>query len=314
MKFGRMVRRTWNLWKTRRFYATVPGFLLVFWDKVLSAKPLWPLPGRGWVYHLRLAGDSRPFSLRCGTSDLIVLLELLANGEYAPAIERLSGDCRTVVDLGANAGFSLRLWAKSFPECLIYAAELDAENAVACRKNLELAGISSRVALAEVCLVGKKRPVFIDRSGGNCGLRATDAAVGGRAITGTTMEEFLESSGVPEEIDLLKCDIEGGESEIFKNCSGWINRCRVIVVETHAPYSADELLRDIDSAGGIICKFKRYGKSIEQYQLVMVELGGRSGRGLGGAAPLAGTGSAHEPSGGGGDHSLPKSPGAAPAL
>jgi FkbM family methyltransferase len=276
MKFSLMLKRTWHLWKTRQFYATTPGFLLVFWDKILSAKPRWPLPGRGQVYRLQLAGDPRPFSLRRGTSDLIVLLEIFAKGEYAPAVERLKGDCRTVVDLGANAGFSIRQWADSFPDCTIYAAEMDSENAMACRKNIELAGITHRVILTEVCLVGKKRQVFIDRSGGNCGVHATDTAAGGAAIMGTTMEEFLESAGVPQQIDLLKCDIEGGESEIFKNCAGWINRCRVIVAETHTPYNVDELLQDIKNAGGSIREFRRYGKNIDAYQLVMVELGAKA--------------------------------------
>lgn len=273
MKTSQMLKRTWHLWKTREFYATTTGFLSAFWDKILSAQPRWPIPGRGQVYRLQLTGDPHPFLLRRGTSDLIVLLELFVNGEYAPAVARLGGDCRTVVDLGANAGFSIRLWANSFPDCRIYAAELDADNASACRKNLEIAGITPRVTLAEICVVGKKRHVFVDRSGGACGLRATDTATGGSSVPGTTMEEFLDASGVPEQIDLLKCDIEGGESEIFKNCAGWINRCRIIVAETHAPYCVDELLRDINNAGGKIREFRRYGKNIDQYQLVMVELG-----------------------------------------
>ncbi len=271
MKIRQMGKRTWDHWKMRKFYATKTGFLFAFWDKILAATK-WPLPGRGRVYHLLLTGNTHPFSLRCGTTDLIILLELLAGGEYAPAITRLAGRCGTIVDLGANAGFTVRLWADSFPDCRIFAAELDADNVRACQANFELAGIGPRVVLAEVCLVGTKRPVCIDRSGGKCGFRATDTAVGGPAIIGTTMEEFLENCGVPERIDLLKCDIEGGESDIFKNCSAWIRRCRIVVAETHAPYTADELLDDIRRAGGVINEVQRYGKKGSGYDLVMVAL------------------------------------------
>ncbi len=271
MKIGKMARRTWDLWKARGFYTTKTGFLLAFWDKILSTSK-WPLPGRGGVYHLLVTGNPRPFELRRGTTDLIILLELLAGGEYAPAVTRLSGRCQTVVDLGANAGFSIRLWADTFPECRIFAAELDSENVRACRANIELAGIAQRVVLDEVCLVGRKRTVYIDRSGGKCGIRASDAVSGGSPVVGTTMEEFLGNNGVPEKIDLLKCDIEGGEGEIFKNCSAWINRCRVIVVETHAPYNAEELLEDIRSAGGMISEFRCYGKKGCGYDLVVVAL------------------------------------------
>jgi FkbM family methyltransferase len=276
MKIGQMARRSWDHWKMRRFYATKAGFLLAFWDKILAATG-WPLPGRGRVYHLLLTGNPHPFSLRCGTTDLIILLELLAGGEYAPAVARLAGRCRTVVDLGANAGFTVRLWADSFPICRIFAAELDAGNVRACKANLRLAGVEQRVVLAEVCLVGKKRPVHIDRSGGECGFRATETSASGPEIIGTTMEEFLENCGVPERIDLLKCDIEGGESDIFKNCSAWIRRCRIVVAETHAPYTADELLDDIRRAGGVINEVQRYGKKGLGYDLVMVALDGNDG-------------------------------------
>ena len=276
MKINWMVRRIKAFWKLRHTYATTPGFLLAFWDKILNVNPRWPLPGRGRPYTLRLAGMPRPFSLRRGTSDLLILLEVFANCEYAPVVARLGGECRTVVDLGANAGFSLRLWAEAFPACRVYAAELDADNIAACRRNIGLGGIGTRVVVAQACLLGTKRPVFIDRSFDKCGLRATDRHGDEAPIMGTTMEEFLTDCGVPEQIDLLKCDIEGGESDIFKNCAGWIRRCRFMVAEVHAPYSVLEMIDDICRAGAHIRNYQCEGKNSE-LTLVIVEFGEDTG-------------------------------------
>ena len=52
-------------------------------------------------------------------------------------------------------------------------------------------------------------------------------------------------------IDLLKCDIEGSEAELFADCQAWINRVRNLVVELHQPYSAGQFCEDIRRGGGV---------------------------------------------------------------
>ncbi len=272
MRIGWVLRRIAAFWETRRAYAGNVYFFLAFYDKIVSVKRRWPLPGRGRGYQLRMAGKSQPFSMRRGTTDLLILLEIFVKGEYIPVVSGLNGNCRTIVDFGANAGFSARLWTQAFPDCSVYAAELDSDNCAACRRNINLGGISNRVHLAQVCLVGHKRPVYIDRSFGKCGLRPTDKQTTEPPVMGTTVEEFLASVGVPDQIDLLKCDIEGAESELFKNCSGWIGRCRTIVAETHAPYNAQELVADIRKAGGKVKDHRRFGKENADLQLVFIDL------------------------------------------
>jgi hypothetical protein len=52
-----------------------------------------------------------------------------------------------------------------------------------------------------------------------------------------------------DKIDLLKCDIEGTESELFANCKDWISRVDHLIVETLAPYRVADLTQHLREAG-----------------------------------------------------------------
>jgi hypothetical protein len=52
------------------------------------------------------------------------------------------------------------------------------------------------------------------------------------------------------EIDLLKCDIEGGEAALFRGGPGWLSRVRAVLAEVHDPYTAEALVADVRASGG----------------------------------------------------------------
>jgi hypothetical protein len=58
-------------------------------------------------------------------------------------------------------------------------------------------------------------------------------------------------AGIPstQEIDLLNCDIEGAEAELFGDCSSWIKRVRHMVVELHLPYTTEAFLSALEASG-----------------------------------------------------------------
>ena len=66
----------------------------------------------------------------------------------------------------------------------------------------------------------------------------------GDAVEVMTMPQVLESTEVESSIDLLKCDIEGAESQVLADCAGWIGRVRNLVIELHAPYTREAFLAD----------------------------------------------------------------------
>ena len=62
-----------------------------------------------------------------------------------------------------------------------------------------------------------------------------------------TMDSLL--AGVPDTIDLLKCDVEGAERELFESCSSWLPHIRLASVECHHPYTQEDLLSALRANG-----------------------------------------------------------------
>lgn len=227
--------------------------------------PRAPLPWRNKVTAVRVVGVPDPLYVRLGTSDWLVVEELFALDEYAPLIKRKLAGVRTVVDLGANVGYSLRLWEAVFPSAVLIAVEPDAENVEMCRRNAARSREQGRLRLVQACVAGRSREVCLDRSGGAWGYSMQEvdtiaSKVPGdvEAVPAMTLPEILSDVGLDPSvpIDLLKCDIEGSEKEVFADCASWIGRVRNMVVEVHGAYTADQFLDDLRRAGG---RFELYG-------------------------------------------------------
>lgn len=90
------------------------------------------------------------------------------------------------------------------------------------------AGENCKVIAA--CIGGHERTVSLANDDGGWGYRMIDAADG--TVPVLTMPSLLAQSGLSE-IDVLKCDIEGAEAELFADCREWIGRVRTMVVECH---------------------------------------------------------------------------------
>ena len=72
-----------------------------------------------------------------GSPDLWILDELFRGGEYKAVVESDLGDVRQIVDLGANAGISIRYWLNRWPDARVIGVEPD-------EFNFELAGLNAR--------------------------------------------------------------------------------------------------------------------------------------------------------------------------
>ncbi|NNM85723.1 MAG: FkbM family methyltransferase [Phycisphaerales bacterium] len=233
---------------TAGIYADVGSYLRRRYDRLLTKHRQWPLPGRRTAYTMRLRNASAPFVCRYESTDFPTLREIFIDREYDAALEHIPADCKLILDLGANAGYSVRLWLERFVECRVIAAEPDCQNAAILRCNMQLANASERVKLREVCVVGAARSVQLDRSGGDWGVRIAPANDGQLAVPGITVADLLAENGNPQ-VDLAKCDIEGAEAEVFSDCSAWIHRLRYLIIEVHPPYSGARLLADLTKAG-----------------------------------------------------------------
>jgi FkbM family methyltransferase len=192
----------------------------------------------------------KPFYLRLGSSDLQLHQTIRFRGEYRPVMtDRLTGPINQVVDLGANAGYTIRLWRELFPNARIIGVEPDPDNMRICRLNAEsLSGV--RLDLVQSCVDGKPGTVWLDRSSAEHQFRM----VGGRTprsieVDALTVPQILERTGADHEIGLLKCDVQGAEQAIFADCAHWISRVKNMIVEVHPPYGPENLLADLARNG-----------------------------------------------------------------
>jgi FkbM family methyltransferase len=230
------------------------------------------MPGHGRIVGLRIQDAPRPVYIRLGTSDLWVFHEIFLDLEYAAVKAARPAGVRTIVDLGSNIGLSVRYWRTLYPEAAIVAVEPDAANMAVCRRNAAAAG-GPETLLVQACVAGSRRAVSLDRSAPAWAFKIREAgdpaASSDDRIDALTMTDILDQAGIVGEIDLLKCDIEGAEAEVFAHCGDWIRRVRTLIVELHAPYTRDLLLRDL-AAGGFAGKVSSL-KQMDGVHVLMIE-------------------------------------------
>lgn len=209
------------------------------------------LPFRSRVCRVHVRGLAHDLAIRLGTSDADVVEEIFGAGEYREVVDSLLTPPRTVVDLGANIGVSLSYWNQHFPNARLIAVEPDEANFRLCKLNAAMGGYARRLTAFQVCVAGHPRQVSLERSGGAWGISMREREYGTDrpAVSATTLPELLRQAEVDGEIDLLKCDIEGAEREVFATASTWLPRVRHLVIELHAPYLQDAFLADVVQSG-----------------------------------------------------------------
>lgn len=206
--------------------------------------------GAGRAVSVRLVRSPTPFFMRLGSTDFHTALEVFEGGEYEAVLAAVK-DARVVVDFGSNIGISCLLWRHQWPGCVLVAVEPDADN-------LRVAEMNLRVfAPAQDGVPTHLIPAAIWSRSGNCELDRSEGAWSYRIDPGRsagsvpmmTCEQVLSVIPPDSPIDLLKCDIEGAEVELFANAGPWLQRVVHLVVETHAPYDLRQLEADLTRAG-----------------------------------------------------------------
>jgi FkbM family methyltransferase len=250
-----------------------------------------PGPGLGEVVSVWPRGLSRPVRARLGTSDFMVIEDLLVHGgggaddgrgEYDAAMDAAARVCGgadkvgLVLDLGANIGIAAVMFADRFPEARVVAVEPEAENFKLLEMNTGSVD-GSRTRCVRACVGATRRTVVLDRSahGGEPWAIAMKDGAGEDRVDVVTVEDVCATRA--DAIDLLKCDIEGAERELFESCGGWIARVRVMVVELHAPYREAEFLEHVRRGCGGAMPFA--AQKLREDHAIQVLLLERTGQG-----------------------------------
>jgi len=177
----------------------------------------------------RPRGLSTPIYVRIEGSDIYEYKQSL--GSWAEPL-RLPFTPRTIVDLGANVGYTALRWAKEFPNAKIIAVEPAKANLLQFEKNCGSSyqnisvirgAVWPRSVLLRIADLGADHNAF---------QMVEDVADGN--IQGITIPQLMGLYAL-ERIDLLKVDIEGGELPLFNDPSAreWLRHVGVVLIETH---------------------------------------------------------------------------------
>lgn len=212
----------------------------------LSLTPAGPLLApRGGEAVVDLRGVGRVV-VRNGTSDVFVVSELLDGDSYDGLARHAPADVRLVLDLGANTGIVTRWLLARFPAARVIAVEPDPSTCAALRRNLSG---QARATVIEAGVGGASGRATMTGDGGAIGRRVDISEAG--SVEVLTVPDLLERAGVDQAtpVDVLKCDVEGAERDLFAHARGWIGRVGTLAVETHDGYTIAGVAADLAAAG-----------------------------------------------------------------
>ncbi len=220
-------------------------------DLVKRDQIRYALRAAGWgtepvTYRLR-GGVS--VALRKGATDGKVFDEIFVERVYAPCLAALPENLGsvTLIDLGAYTGLSALFFAHELAVDEIVAVEPDPDNFRLLLENLRTTRLASRSTALKAFAGAQHAFAEVEDSGnGAWGMR-----MGPLSDTGTPVLPLAEiaqaaKSNAPV---VLKCDIEGGERQIFFHIRDWEHLIRYILIELHTEFlSVREMLACLESS------------------------------------------------------------------
>ena len=199
-------------------------------------------PPRPGVVRIRM---KPPFGgniwLREPGSDVETFFEVVVHEIYRRSVELAPG-AEYVVDLGGNIGLTTRYFAGRFPTCRVVTVEPSADSyQLLCRNVAAIpAGRCQAVHGAVWGEDSASITVGLPPEGGKHHAIRVEPGEGasGATVPGYSMKTLIEKAGFPR-VDILKIDIEGSETAVFRGDTSWLASVGVITIEFHGSSRAD---------------------------------------------------------------------------
>ncbi len=168
------------------------------------------------------------FLIRPGTTDGLVFEQVIQNKEYGLLIELIEkskpGSIRTIVDAGANVGFTTIFFRNHYKQAQIVCIEADHNNSLYLKRNILINKMENNVQILNKALWSNDEDVLLiknDFRDGNSWSRQVSRQASGyvgieEKVECVTMQTIAQNYGMST-IDILKIDIEGSEAELFKS-------------------------------------------------------------------------------------------------
>ncbi len=185
-----------------------------------------------------------PVWIREGTSDYAVFEQIFQTEEFnistAPqfawiraAYERLlaAGEIPLVVDCGANIGLSTLYFALHLPAARIVGIEPARDNVELARKNTRH---NPMIEILEAAVHDRDAALeLLDPDAEKFAYRVQEAPAGTKdAIRAVTIDALMRRYGATRNL-IVKVDIEGGEENLFRSNTEWLDKTDLLIAETH---------------------------------------------------------------------------------
>jgi FkbM family methyltransferase len=156
-----------------------------------------------------------------------------------------NGDSPLILDCGANTGFSSVYFKIIFPEAIVISIEPEPANYEMLQRNTFL--IPNCLAVNAAVGSATERGIIEDSGNGDWAFRikpTTENDSRTNLVDIYTIEDVIAKASahfcgkrlVPF---ICKADIEGGEEDVFTNCSSWFTRFPLFAIELHDAHFPD---------------------------------------------------------------------------
>jgi FkbM family methyltransferase len=194
------------------------------------------VPGEPQVVPIRPLGEY--LMVRPATSDVFVLANTFFGLYHLPPEEV---EPLTVLDLGANIGTTMAHFATLYPGARVVGVELDPGNARLCVENIK--PWQDRCAVFCGAVAAANGTAFYES---NLAIRQWGFRIGegSESVDTFSLDTLMQRFGLTD-VDYVKMDIEGAESEVLRVGGGWSERVRSLKVEIHRPATVEKATVDL---------------------------------------------------------------------
>jgi FkbM family methyltransferase len=173
----------------------------------------------------------KPLRIRMDTSDISVFEGVLMDEEYDLSFLSLSPG--TILDVGANVGFTSIFFANRYPQSRIFAVEPEESNFRALLGNVKP---YQNIVPIRAAVWNKRGKVQIrNRQAEKWAFQVSEWEKGASSsmVDALTIDDLIKITGA-NTVDVLKIDVEGAEVEVCgENAEDWPGKVCVIVIELH---------------------------------------------------------------------------------
>ena len=162
------------------------------------------------------------------SDDVQTAFEIFVAQVYKPPLPLDSESVQSIVDLGANVGYSVIYFARRYPTAKVIAFEAHPLHAKIAKYNLGLNGVSQELDWVCAAASNQTGDAFLTDEG-VCSTVISKHSAGSLPVRLVDIFEYLKN----KKIDLLKIDIEGGEYRLLEDSRFGNIQAQIIVLEYH---------------------------------------------------------------------------------